>query len=53
MDHAHDAESDDDLDARLAKVFEERGIPNPPPRPVPRPLPPPHPPPFPSRLRSR
>ena len=41
MDHTHDAESDDDLDARLAKVFEERGIPNPPPRPVPRPLPPP------------
>jgi len=41
MDHTHDAESDADLDARLAKVFEERGIPNPPPRPVPRPLPPP------------
>lgn len=41
MDHAHDTESDDDLDARLAKVFEERGIANPPPRPVPRALPPP------------
>ena len=32
MDHAHDAESDDDLDERLARVFEERGIPKPPPR---------------------
>ena len=41
MDHTHDAESDDDLDARLAKVFEERGIPNPLPRPALRPLPPP------------
>ena len=41
MDHTHDTESDADLDARLAKVFEERGIPNPPPRPAPRPLPPP------------
>ena len=40
MDHTHDAESDDDLDARLARVFEERGIPIPPPRPAPRPLPP-------------
>ena len=27
MDHTHDAESDADLDARLARVFEERGIP--------------------------
>ena len=37
MDHAHDAESDADLDARLARVLEERGIPNPPPRPLPPP----------------
>ena len=41
MDHTHDTESDADLDARLAKVFEERGIPNPLPRPALRPLPPP------------
>ena len=41
MDHTHDAESDADLDERLARVFEERGIPNPPPRPALRPLPPP------------
>ena len=40
MDHTHDAESDADLDERLARVFEERGIPIPPPRPAPRPLPP-------------
>lgn len=32
MDHAHDADSDDDLDERLSRVFEERGIPRPPPR---------------------
>jgi nucleoid-associated protein YgaU len=39
MDHAHDAESDDDLDERLARVFEEQGIPKPPPRAAARPLP--------------
>ena len=41
MDHAHanDADSDDDLDERLARVFEERGIPKPPPRAAARPLP--------------
>ena len=39
MDHAHEAESDDDLDERLARVFEERGIPKPPPRGAARPLP--------------
>jgi len=43
MDHAHDAESDDDLDERLARVFEERGIPKPPPRAAARPLPSPPP----------
>jgi hypothetical protein len=43
MDHAHDAESDDDLDQRLARVFEERGIPKPPPRAAARPLPSPPP----------
>lgn len=32
MDHPHDADSDDDLDERLSRVFEERGIPRPPPR---------------------
>jgi hypothetical protein len=40
MDHTHDAESDDDLDERLARVFEEQGIPKPPPRAAARPLPP-------------
>lgn len=43
MDHAHDADSDDDLDERLARVFEERGIPKPPPRAAARPLPSPPP----------
>ena len=43
MDHAHDAESDDDLDQRLARVFEERGIPKPPPRATAHPLPSPPP----------
>ena len=43
MDHAHDAESDDDLDERLARVFEERGIPKPPPRAAAHPLPSPPP----------
>lgn len=40
MDHTHDADSDDDLDQRLARVFEEQGIPKPPPRAASRPLPP-------------
>ena len=35
-----DADSDDDLDERLARVFEEQGIPKPPPRAATRPLPP-------------
>ncbi len=43
MDNAHDAESDDDLDERLARVFEEQGIPKPPPRAAARPLPSPPP----------
>jgi hypothetical protein len=43
MDHAHDAESDKDLDERLARVFEEQGIPKPPPRAAARPLPSPPP----------
>lgn len=38
MDNAHDADSDDDLDERLSRVFEERGIPRPPPRASARPV---------------
>lgn len=43
MDHAHHADNDDDLDQRLARVFEERGIPKPPPRAAACPLPSPPP----------